>query len=304
MINSPLDDYYYFALVVENEGFSAAERVSGIPKSKLSRRISQLEEHLGVRLIQRNSRQFAVTEMGLKIYEQAQIMLNANKTAQEIVQRQSEIPRGTIRVSIPTTIAQNEIVHILPEFLKTYPEIQLQLFVHNRRFDVIHENIDIALRVRNQLDEDQGLIIRHLNHEQLLCCATPEYLTEYGTPKLPDDLQNHRILSINEHSVQQELELFQNDQSSIKIKFKPSLVGGDFIFLSQLVKQHCGIAFLPTSCCQKEIESGKLINILPEWHMPHGIFHLVYPSRKGILPAVRVFIDFLVSKLSSADREL
>ena len=143
-----LDDFFCFAMLVEQGGFSAAERATDIPKSKLSRRVYNLEERLGVRLIQRSSRHFAVTDIGMNIYRHAQVMLNAAQAAHDLVDHLSTQPRGVIKIRVPVTIAQNEMAKILPNFLKKYPEIKLQMMVTNRRVDIVNEGFDIALRVR------------------------------------------------------------------------------------------------------------------------------------------------------------
>ena len=293
-----LDDFYYFALVVEHGGFSAAERATDIPKSKLSRRILNLEEQLGVRLIHRNSRQFSVTEMGMQIFQQAQIMQNAARAAQDIVHQLSETPRGVVKVTTPSSIAQNELAKILPDFLKRYPEIHVQLLVNNRRYDVINEGVDIALRVRAELDNDTGLIIRRFSQISQHLCASQAYLNEYGTPKSPEELTGHRMLSMVESFTEQELELRTASGDYRKVKIQPHLMGSDFLMLNQIAQQGNGIVLLPDSISEDAIKSGKLVYVLPEWHAPHGIFHMVYPSRKGILPAVKVLIDYLVEHLT------
>ena len=293
-----LDDFYCFGVVVEHGGFSAAERATDIPKSKLSRRILNLEQHLGVRLIHRNSRKFSVTEMGMQIYQQVKIMQNAAQTAQDLVHQLSETPRGLVKVSTPSSVAQNELAKILPEFLKKYPEIQVQLLVNNRRFDVINEGIDIALRVRSQLDTDSGLILRRLAKVRQHLYASQAYLNQYGTPQVPEDLASHKILSLVESFVEQDLELISSQNEIKKVKIKPILMGSDFIMLNQLAVQGCGVVLLPDPISADSVNSGELVPILSEWHAPHGIFHMVYPSRQGILPAVKVFIDFLVEHLT------
>ena len=158
-----LDDFYCFALVVEHAGFSAAERATDIPKSKLSRRVYHLEEQLGVRLIQRSSRHFAVTDIGMDVYRHAQVMMNAAQAAHDVVNHLSSEPRGVIKVSVPVDIAQNQMAKILPAFLKQYPEIRVQMMVSNRRVDVINEGIDLALRIRSKLDDDPNLVLRQFN---------------------------------------------------------------------------------------------------------------------------------------------
>ena len=295
---SDLDDFYCFALVVEHGGFSAAERATDIPKSKLSRRVYNLEEHLGVRLIQRSSRHFAVTDIGMNIYRHAQVMMNAAQAAHDLVDHLSTQPRGVIKVSLPVSIAQNEIAKILPQFLKSYPEIKVQLIVSNRRVDVINEGIDIALRVRSNLDEDPSLIIRKFENIEQHLFASQAYLNEFGELKQPEDLSQHQILSMADEHLDQHIVVHDEKNNQKKIKVNPMVMGSDLMMLAQLTRQNCGIALLPDTIVQDYVQSGELVRVLPNWKAPHGIFHADYPSRRGLLPAVRVFIDYLVEQLS------
>ena len=295
---SDLDDFYCFALVVEHGGFSAAERATDIPKSKLSRRVYNLEEHLGVRLIQRSSRHFAVTEIGMNIYRHAQVMMNAAQAAHDLVDHLSTQPRGVIKVSLPVSIAQNEIAKILPQFLKTYPEIRVQLIVSNRRVDIINEGIDVALRVRSNLDDDPSLILRKFENIEQHLFASQAYLNEFGDLKQPEDLIQHQILSMADEHLDQHIVVHDENNHQKKIKVNPIVMGSDLMMLAQLARQNCGIALLPDTIVQDYVQSGELVRVLPNWKAPHGILHAVYPSRRGLLPAVRVFIDYLVAHLS------
>lgn len=295
---SDLDDFYCYALVVEHGGFSAAERATDIPKSKLSRRVYNLEENLGVRLIQRSSRHFAVTEIGMNIYRHAQVMMNAAQSAHDLVDHLSEEPRGLIRVSVPVSIAQSELAKILPQFLKQYPEIKVQLMVTNRRVDIINEGIDLALRVRSSLDDDPSLVLRKFENIEQHLFASQAYLNEFGTIKKPEELSQHRILSMVDEHIDQQMILHDADNKVLKVKVNPILMGSDLMMLASLASQNCGIALLPDSIVADEVANGKLVKVLPEWKAPHGIFHAVYPSRRGLLPAVRVFIDYLVEQLT------
>ena len=295
---SDLDDFYCFALVVEHGGFSAAERATDIPKSKLSRRVYNLEEHLGVRLIQRSSRHFAVTEIGMNIYRHAQVMMNAAQAAHDLVDHLSTQPRGVIKVSLPVSIAQNEIAKILPQFIKTYPEIRIQLIVSNRRVDIINEGIDVALRVRSNLDDDPSLILRKFENIEQHLFASQAYLNEFGDLKQPEDLSQHQILSMADEHLDQHIVVHDENNHQKKIKVNPIVMGSDLMMLAQLARQNCGIALLPDTIVQDYVQSGELVRVLPNWKAPHGILHAVYPSRRGLLPAVRVFIDYLVAHLS------
>lgn len=295
---SDLDDFYCFALVVEHGGFSAAERATDIPKSKLSRRVYQLEERLGVRLIQRSSRHFAVTDIGMNIFRHAQVMINAAQSAHDLVDHLSEQPRGLIRVSVPVSIAQHEMTKILPDFMKRYPEIKVQLMVTNRRIDVINEGIDLALRVRSSLDDDPSLVIRKFAAIEQHLFASQGYLNEYGELKTPGDLTQHRVLSMVDEHTDQQLVLHDEQNQVMKIRIHPVLMGSDLSMLAKLVSENCGIALLPDTIADDYVKSGQLVRVLPDWKAPHGIFHAVYPSRRGLLPAVRVFIDYLVEHLT------
>ena len=294
-----LDDFYCFALVVEHAGFSAAERATDIPKSKLSRRVYHLEEQLGVRLIQRSSRHFAVTDIGMDVYRHAQVMMNAAQAAHDVVNHLSSEPRGVIKVSVPVDIAQNQMAKILPAFLKKYPEIRVQMMVSNRRVDVINEGIDLALRIRSKLDDDPNLVLRQFNSIQQRLCASQAYLNEFGHLTTPEQLAEHRVISMAEEHLDQHFLLFGPNKQQKKIKINPVVMGSNLFMLAELASQNCGIALLPDSIAQGLVQSGQLVQVLPEWTAPHGIFHAVYPSRRGLLPAVRVFIDYLVEQLKS-----
>lgn len=292
-----LNDLYYFAAVVDHGGFAAAERALGIPKSRLSRRISHLEEELGVRLLQRSTRRFAVTDVGTSVHRHAQSMLAEAQAAREVVDRLSAEPRGVVRVSVPVGIAQQSMPQILPEFLAKYPEVRVQMHVSNRRVDVINEGFDVALRVRNKLDDDGSLVMRNFGMIQELLVASPKYLDRAGRPRDPDELHAHVTLSMNEDEVRQRWDLQGPDGEMRRIDLKPRVSGFDFPMLMALAKQGLGITMLPETLCADAVRSGELEVVLPEWRLPQGIAHVVFASRRGLLPAVRVFIDFLAEKL-------
>ncbi|WP_180012925.1 LysR substrate-binding domain-containing protein [Acinetobacter sp. YH16031] len=295
-----LDDFYCFAQVVEHGGFSAAERATDIPKSKLSRRVYNLEERLGVRLIQRSSRHFAVTDIGMNIYRHAQVMLSAAQAAHDLVDHLSTEPRGTIKISLPVSIAQNEMAKILPDFLKKYPEIKVQMMITNRRVDIINEGFDLALRVRTSLDDDPNLVIRQFEKIEQHLFASQGYLNEFGDLKTPEQLSEHKILSMAEEHTEQFLILQNEQQQQKKIRINPTVMGSDLNMLAQLAASGCGITLLPDNVVRQYVERGELVRVLSDWKTAHGIFHLVYPSRRGLLPAVRVFIDYLVEHLHLA----
>ena len=291
-----LNDLYYFAMVVEHSGFAAAERALGIPKSRLSRRISQLETDLGARLLQRSTRRFAVTDVGQSVYRHAQAMLAEAGAAREVVDRLSAEPRGLVRVSVPVGIAQQLMPQLLPDFLARYPKVRVQMHVSNRRVDVINEGFDVAIRVRAKLDDDGSLVMRSFGQIQELLVASPKYLDRMGRPQAPENLDAHVTLSMGEDEARQHWELHRDGETR-KIALKPRVAGFDFPMLMALARQGIGITMLPETLCADAVRAGELEVVLPEWRLPQGTAHAVFASRRGLLPAVRVFIDFLAEKM-------
>ncbi len=292
-----LNDLYYFAAVVEHGGFAAAERALGIPKSRLSRRVSALEGELGVRLLQRSTRRFAVTDVGSSVHRHAQTMLAEAQAAREAVDRLSAEARGVVRVSVPITIAQQQLPKLLPAFTGMYPKVRLQLIVSNRRVDVINEGVDVAIRVRTKLEDDGSLVMRSFGQIQELLVASPAYLERAGRPKLPEDLVEHVTLSIGEDDVRQRWELQGPDGELRRIDLQPRITGFDFPLMQALAVSGMGITLLPETVCADAVRNGDLEVVLPDWRLPQGIAHVVFASRRGMLPAVRVFIDFLAERL-------
>ena len=174
-----LNDLYYFARVVEAGGFSAAGRLLGIPKSRLSRRIAELEERLGTRLLQRTTRQLKLTGVGERYLRHCQAMLLEAEMADEAVASMVSEPRGRLRVSSPVALAHAFLPDVISSFLARYPLVQLDMVLLNRRVDVITEGIDVALRVRDQGDEDPTLVTRRLRQAQMLLVAAPNFAAEH-----------------------------------------------------------------------------------------------------------------------------
>jgi len=297
-----LNDLYYFAAVVDHGGFAAAERALGIPKSRLSRRISALEGELGVRLLQRSTRRFAVTDVGTSVHRHAQSMLAEAQAAREAVDRLSAEPRGVVRVGVPVGLAQQQMPLLLPEFLARYPQVRVQLHVGNRRVDVINEGFDVAIRVRNKLDDDGSLVMRSFGQVQELLVASPKYLDRMGRPQTPEDLDKHVTLSMGEDEARQHWELHRDGETR-KIALKPRVAGFDFPMLMALAKQGIGITMLPETTCAGAVRAGELEVVLPEWRLPQGTCHAVFASRRGLLPAVRVFLDYLAEKMPALIEE-
>lgn len=295
-----LNDLKFFAAVVEHRGFSAAGRALGVPKSRLSKRVAQLEERLGVRLLQRTTRRFAVTGIGERFYVHCRAVLEEAQAAQDAVDELRAEPRGSVRVSCPVSLVQTILAHLLPDFLLAYPKVQVRLLASNRRVDVINEGFDIAIRVRNKLDADAQLVLRSFGQSRVLLVASPAFLDAQGRPQQPADLERLPLLSMLEHDGAQIVELSDADGSQVQVEMQARIACGEFALLHEAALRGVGIALLPEFVCAPAISRGELEVVLDAWSMPQGTMHFIYPSRRGQLPGVRAFVDFLAERLPGA----
>ncbi len=292
-----LNDLYFFAAVVEHGGFSAAGRALGVPKSRLSKRVAQLEERLGVRLLQRTTRRFVVTEVGERFYGHCRAVLEEAQAAQDAVDELRAEPRGVVRLSCPVSLAQTVLAYLLPEFLALYPKMQVRLMSGNRRVDVIGEGYDLAIRVRSKLDTDANLVVRSFGQASTALVASPTLLDALGRPTTPAELAKLPALSTREHEGAQTWELIDAQGSQVNIEVQARLITGDFAVLLESARRGLGVTLLPEFVCAPAIAAGELEVVLPDWSVPEGTMHFVYPSRRGMLPGVRALVDFLAERL-------
>ena len=290
-----LNDLRFFAAVVEHGGFSAAGRKLGLPKSRLSKRVAELEAQLGVPRLQRTTRKLVITPVGERFYGHARVALEAAQAAHHAVAELRAEPQGLVRVSAPISLAQTVLGPIVSRYLAAHPKVRLQVFASNRRVDVVGEGYDVALRVRERLSEEVELVARTVGIDRNVLVASPAFLDRVGRPESPHDLERLPVLSYLERE-ESSWELARGDERA-RVTVAPRLACGDFPLLVQAAIAGLGIALLPATTCGAEITRGELEPVLPEWSAPFGILHFVYPSRRGLLPAVRAFIDALVADL-------
>jgi DNA-binding transcriptional LysR family regulator len=296
----PLEGLYYFTQVVGHGGFARAARALGIPKSRLSRHVVALEAKLNVRLVNRSTRRFVVTEVGHEVYRHATAMLTEADAALEAVEFARAEPCGTIKASCPVALAQSSVALILPEFLEKYPAVRLQLHVSNRRVDVLSEGFDVALRVRSVPTGEDGLVMRSFRDVDEFLVASPAYLGRAGELTDPAQLAQHDTLDYAGEIDRRPWELVGPNGEIARVEHSPRVVCHDFVVLCAAVLAGLGIARLPESVVREDLGRGALTRVLPAWNSPQGIVHVVFPSRRGLLPAVRAFIDFLAERLPGA----
>lgn len=291
-----LNDLYFFVQVVDHGGFAAAGRALGQPKSKLSRRISQLEDRLGVRLLQRSTRHFSVTEMGQTFYQECVAMLVQADSAFEVIERHRSEPQGIIRISCPNTLLNYRIGGLLSRFMVKYPRVQIHLEATNRRVDVIAEGFDIALRVRFPPLENSDLVMRVLVESPQRLVASPALLAFHSGEIHPADLNKFPSLAWGvAHDYAWCVE--GPDGAEQQVSYTPRFITDEMTALRQAALAGVGVVQLPLMVVDKDLAEGRLVNICPEWVPRPGIVHAVFPSRRGVLPSVRALIDFLAENI-------
>ncbi|CAM3883999.1 HTH-type transcriptional regulator PtxR [Pseudomonas reidholzensis] len=291
-----LNDLFYFARVVEAGGFAAAGRLLGIPKSRLSRRIAELEERLGTRLLQRTTRQLKLTAVGERYLHHCQAMLLEAEMADEAVASMTSEPRGRLRVSCPVALAHAYLPKVISRFLELHPLVQLDMVLINRRVDLISEGVDVALRVRDLGDEDPALVTRRLRQAQMHLVAAPGFAEGLNDPS---QLSGLPVLGAAEADRLVHLRLIGPDGRQQELALEPRLAIDDFVVRKAAVLDGLGFTALPSMYCEEELARGELVRLLPEWSLPGGWLQAVYPHRRGVLPAVRVWIDHLAASFEA-----
>jgi len=290
-MRSDLNDLVYFAEVVSHGGFAAAGRALREPKSKLSRRVAGLEARLGVRLIERSSRRFRVTDVGQSFYERCKAMLAEAERAEALVAEAQAEPHGLIRMSCPTGLVE-PISSLVTQFLERHPKVRLQLVAIDRPVDLIEERIDVALRVRTSLEGDASLTMRSLGNSVRILVASPQLASRIAEI---DDLGGFATLSTTDDHGEVDWHLETNDGRRHVLKHSPRMGCADFTAIRAVAIAGLGVALLPDHTCRPAIEAGSLVRVLPAWRGVQGLVHLVFTTRRGLPPAVRKFIDSLAT---------
>ncbi len=291
-----LNDLYFYVNVVDHGGFAPAGRALGEPKSKLSRRIAGLEERLGVRLLQRSTRRIAVTPIGQVYYTHCKAMLVEADAAQEAIDFQRSEPCGVVRMTCPVALLDVQVADMLADFMGQHPRVTIHLQATNRRVDPIGEGVDLALRVRPPPLESSELVLRTLADRGQCLVASPSLLAALGTPGTPADLQRLPSLDLGLPQHAHSWHLLGPDDAEVRVEHHPRLITRSMSTLRVAAIAGVGVVQLPAMMVTADLAHGTLVRVLPDWAPPREIVHAVFPSRRGLLPAVRALIDFLAQR--------
>jgi DNA-binding transcriptional LysR family regulator len=294
-----LNDLYLFAQVVERRGFTAAGEVLGITKSRISRRIAQLEARLGARLLQRTSRRMNLTDAGHELYGHCVAMIAEAHAGEDAVRRRLDEPVGRVRVSLPVAIADIVLARLLPGFMQRYPKVRLMVQATNRSVDLIEENIDVVVRGVGITLESSSLVKANLCSVRWALVVSPEYLARNGPIDTLEALVHADTLfnaPMSETETAWRL-LGPNDAHHASPIGKLRLQTDNLAVLKEATLAGMGVCGLPLYACTAELQAGRLKVVLPEWRPKAGNLVILFPSRRGLAPAVRAFVSFLKAEL-------
>ena len=293
-----LNDYFYFVHVVEKGGFSRAAESLNIPKSRISRHISQLETRLDVKLIERTSRQFEVTELGRAFYQKALAVIEGVELAESAVSQRKASLSGNVSITCSVGIAQYALQGLLTQFLIDNPLVDVSQQVTNQSVDLISSGIDLAIRGHASPLPDSSYIQRHLAHVTWYLYASPQYLDECGVPTKPSDLSDHQSLKVGWQERKGEW-MLQCDNQHIAVGHSPRLCSDDMSTLVNAAEQGAGIVSLPAYICRDAVKRQTLVRVLPDWHTGQAALSLMLPSRRSSSPVVRSLSNYLLENVKA-----
>lgn len=294
--NIDLNDMMLFQVVAELKSFTKAADILKTPKSNLSRRVTRLENHLNVRLLERSTRSMHLTEVGHLLLKHCQRISEELEQAQHSLESLAAEPIGTLRVCTSVGVGQSLIAKHLAEFYRQFPKIKLDLKLSNRRVDILDEGFDVAIRVGES--PDSNLISKKLFRAQFALFASPEYLKQHNKITTPADLHCHRCLHMSGTNSQPTW-ILSDHKESASLNIEPVFSVDDFLMIKTMLLADQGIALMPSYMCQHELMQGTLLRVLPHWNGRTVDMYAIYPSRKGMTPKLTAFIQFFSQHLAT-----
>ena len=290
-----------FVQVAETGSLSRAAEALDLSNAAASRHLSALEERLGARLVERNTRRLYLTDTGQEFFSRAKAILAELKDAEDTVNAAALNPTGTLRITASLSFAMHHVAPLLKEYTRRYPNVTVHVEAANRYFDIIDNNIDVAFRTR-EFEPDSNVTIRRLAETRRILAASPRYLADNGTPRTLDDLQRHKLLIYTYANNPNELRFTRDGQASV-VTARGLLESNDGQILRAAALDGMGILVQPTYILYDDIVAGRLVPVLDEWDLPRLTINLAYPSRRHLSAKVRTFIDFIAEHFEKMNYE-
>ncbi|RYX89045.1 MAG: LysR family transcriptional regulator [Comamonadaceae bacterium] len=290
-----------FVQVAETGSLSRAAEALDLSNAAASRHLSALEERMGARLVERNTRRLYLTDVGQEFFSRARSILSDLKDAESAVNATSLNPTGVLRVTASLSFSMHHIAPLLREYTQRYPNVTVHVESANRYLDIIDNNIDVAIRTR-EYEPDSNITIRRLAQTRRILTASPRYLAQHGRPQVLEDLARHKLL-IYVHANNPNEMRFMKDGQTVTITAKGLLESNDGQILRAAALDGLGILVQPTYIVYDDMVAGRLVPLLDDWDLPQLTINLAYPSRKHLSAKVRTFIDFMAEHFAKMDYE-
>ncbi|MHA6820874.1 LysR substrate-binding domain-containing protein [Ralstonia pseudosolanacearum] len=293
------DDLYLFTRVVEAGGFSAAERATCIPKSRLSRRIAALETQFGTRLLQRSSHRVSVTPVGEAVYRHAREMADASAAIEALAGAARSEPAGVLRVGTSPLLAETLVSGWLAAFAQANPKLRIELDVSNTHVDLIEQRIDVAIRAATGPLPSRDVVARHLAASPRVLVGSPALIARAGEPAAPAELDALPCLGQGTLMRSRDWVLLDARGQRHVMPIRPRMAADNLIALREAAIAGLGFAMLPLHCCHAALSEGSLRTVLRAWTPEPADLHALYPSRAGVPPSVRALVSFLRERLAA-----
>ena len=287
------NEIYVFVKVVEAGSFVGASKQLGMPSTTVSRKVQKLEEALGVRLLQRSTRKLYLTDVGQQYFERCQQSLVGLEEATTMASQARSMPSGVLRITSPMDFAVNYLQPWVDDFLRTYPEVNIELEVADRYVDLLDERIDIAFR-SGEL-EDSSLVARRIGPKQSILCASPDYLARAGQPGAAEDLIQHDCVIMGTSLANQHWRL-RTEGGEVKVSVKGRYAVDNMQLVVNALVSSMGIALVPYPLVHALLKKGELVQVLKGCEPAVQSIYVVYPSHKQLASHVRAFIDYVVEQ--------
>ena len=283
-----------FISLVETLSFSRAAIKLSVSKSAVSKRITQLENDLGVRLFYRTTRKISLTQEGEQFYDYVKKSYTIACDAKENIQQSKDNPTGTIKLNVPMAFGRLHLSSIIPDFLKKYPLLKIDVTLDDKVIDMVEGSYDLAINIGKL--PDSNLIARPIVQCKVVMCASPEYLHKYGTPVIPEDLNSHNCIFYSYYLAGTKWS-FSSKGKKVKITPKGNfVVNNSEVILDSLISG-LGICQMPTFIVGKALKHNQLIPVLKHYHLPSHSIHAVYPERKFMPLKVTLFLEYMIKKI-------
>jgi len=290
-----------FVHAAEQGSLSKAAEILNIPNSSASRGLASIEKRLGVRLVDRTTRNFALTELGEIFYQQCQMVLATVEEAEASLHAARVEIAGVLRITGSTSFCLKHIVPVLPTFTEKHPKVDVPIMAANRYYDLIDNGIDVAFQVRDYT-VDSNIIVRPLARARLILAAAPSYIERHGAPASVHDLAHHKILMYSYHQDRDGLQ-FTCGKETVRVEVKRHLEATDGRILTAAALLGQGIVVQPNYVLHDDIVAGRVVTVLPDWRLPEIPINIAYQRRKFLPKKTTAFIDFIVQHFREMDFE-